>query len=92
MSVKSVINVDLADVWAERGRKNLVRTLTWGDEVAVLKQAASHLEIETVKFEKQDDGTVVIEEGRGVHRAREVIGHQSRRQSCGRATRTSCSR
>ena len=59
MSVKSVINVDLADVWAERGRKNLVRTLTWGDEVAVLKQAATHLEIETLKFEKQDDGTVV---------------------------------
>ena len=59
MGVKSVINVDLADVWAKPGRKELLRTLTWGDEVTVLKQTATNLEIETSKFEKQEDGTVV---------------------------------
>ena len=35
MSVKSVINVDLADVWAEQGRKKFMRSLAWGDEVTV---------------------------------------------------------
>lgn len=58
MAVKSVINVDLADVWAETGRKELLRTLTWGDEVSVLKQTSTHLEIETFQFVKQDDGSV----------------------------------
>jgi beta-lactamase superfamily II metal-dependent hydrolase len=59
MPIKSVINVDLADVWAERGRKRLVRTLAWGDEVSVLKQGAGFLEVETVDFVPQDDGAVL---------------------------------
>ena len=59
MGVKCVINVDLADVWAKRGRKELLRTLTWGDEITVLKQGAAHLEIETSEFQKQDDGAIV---------------------------------
>jgi hypothetical protein len=36
MATKFVINVDLADVWAERNRKKLIRTLAWGDEVDVV--------------------------------------------------------
>lgn len=59
MATKSVINVDLADVWAERGRKKLLRTLTWGDEVTVLKQTSTFLEVETLEFERQDDGAMV---------------------------------
>jgi hypothetical protein len=46
MPVKSVINVDLANVWAEKGRKKLLRTLTWGDEVTVLKQTSKFIEVE----------------------------------------------
>lgn len=34
MAEAQVINVDLADVWAETSRKTLLRTLSWGDEVA----------------------------------------------------------
>lgn len=59
MAVRSVINVDLADVWAQRGRKDLIATLTWGDEVGVLKQTSTFLEVETFAYEKQPDGTVV---------------------------------
>src|SRR5262245_17547396 len=59
MGIKSVINVDLADVWAEKGRKRLLRTLTWGDEVTVVKQGTSAIEVETFEYVKQDDGTVV---------------------------------
>jgi beta-lactamase superfamily II metal-dependent hydrolase len=59
MGTKAVINVDLADVWAERGRKRLLRTLSWGDEVTVLKQAATHLEVQTFEYVPQDDGTVM---------------------------------
>lgn len=59
MVTRAVVNVDLADVWAERGRKRLLRTLTWGDEVTVLKQTSTHLEVETFEFVPQEDGTVV---------------------------------
>jgi beta-lactamase superfamily II metal-dependent hydrolase len=59
MGVRSFIDVDLADVWEEKGRKRLLRTLTWGDEVTVLKQGATAVEIETFEYVKQDDGTVV---------------------------------
>src|SRR5688572_5728176 len=50
MSKKCVINVDLADVWSETGRKKFLRTLAWGDEVAVIKQSSTRIEIETVVF------------------------------------------
>jgi beta-lactamase superfamily II metal-dependent hydrolase len=59
MGVKCVINVDLADVWANKGRKTLLRTLTWGDAVTVLKQTSQFLEVETTEYLKQDDGTIV---------------------------------
>jgi len=47
MSTKCVINVDLADIWGETGRKKFLRTLAWGDEVAVTKQDSTRIEIET---------------------------------------------
>jgi beta-lactamase superfamily II metal-dependent hydrolase len=59
MSQKCVINVDLADVWAERGRKTLLRTLAWGDEVVVVQQSASHVELEFVYFNEQNDGSIL---------------------------------
>jgi hypothetical protein len=38
MKKECVVNVDLADVWAERGRKRLIRTLAWGDQVTVVER------------------------------------------------------
>jgi beta-lactamase superfamily II metal-dependent hydrolase len=61
VGTKSVINVDLADVWAEQGRKKLLRTLTWGDEVTVVKQTSAYLEVESFTYVKQDDGSVISE-------------------------------
>jgi len=59
MSTKSVINVDLADVWGEPGRKKFLRTLAWGDEVAVVNQTSTSIEIETVVFKEQPDGSIL---------------------------------
>ncbi|MGH9202403.1 MAG: MBL fold metallo-hydrolase, partial [Vicinamibacterales bacterium] len=59
MATKCVINVDLADVWSERGRKKLIRTLTWGDEVTLTKEAPTHIEIELLEFQEQSDGSIV---------------------------------
>ena len=59
MSTKCVINVDLADVWGEAGRKKFLRTLAWGDEVSVTKQTSTSIEIETVYFNEQPDGSIL---------------------------------
>lgn len=59
MSAKCVINVDLADVWGEAGRKKFLRTLAWGDEVTVTKQTSTRIEIETVYFNEQSDGSIL---------------------------------
>ena len=59
MGTKCVINVDLADVWAEAGRKKFVRTLAWGDEVTVNKQTSTSLEVESVYFNEAADSSIV---------------------------------
>lgn len=59
MSTKCVINVDLADVWGEAGRKKFLRTLAWGDEVSVTKQTSTSIAIETVYFNEQPDGSIL---------------------------------
>lgn len=59
MSTRCVIDVDLADVWSEVGRRKLLRTLGWGDEVRVLRRTSTHLEIETVQFEASSDGSIL---------------------------------
>jgi beta-lactamase superfamily II metal-dependent hydrolase len=59
MSTKQVINVDLADVWGERGRKKFLRTVAWGDEVTVTGQTSKSVEIETVYFNEQADGSIL---------------------------------
>lgn len=59
MGSRCFINVDLADVWATNERKQLLRTLAWGDEVTVTSQTTTSIEIETVTFEAQPDGSVL---------------------------------
>ena len=59
MAGTHVINVDLADVWAEKGRKGLIRTLSWGDEVSVINQTSKHVEIALTTFDEQPDGSVI---------------------------------
>ena len=59
MSTQCVINVDLADVWAEAGRKKFIRTIAWGDEVTVTAQTSTNIEIETVSFNEQPDGSIL---------------------------------
>ena len=59
MSQKCVINVDLVDVWGQTGRKQFLRTLAWGDEVTVSSQTAARIEIETVYFNEQPDGSIL---------------------------------
>ena len=57
--MQCVINVDLADVWDERGRKSLRRTVAWGDEITVTDQKATHLEVEVTSFKTQPDGSLL---------------------------------
>lgn len=60
MAGTHVIDVDLADVWSATGKdRDLLRTLAWGDEVTVIKQTATHLEIELTDFEEKPDGSIV---------------------------------
>ncbi|MBP8155316.1 MAG: MBL fold metallo-hydrolase [Nitrospira sp.] len=56
-----VLNVDLADVWEERGRKKLIRTVAWGDEVTVLKVTSTYIEVSTTVFRKKPDGSILPE-------------------------------
>ena len=59
MSTKCVVNVDLADVWAEQSRKKFLRTLAWGDEVSVTSVTSARIEVETVYFNEQPDGSIL---------------------------------
>ncbi|MGE3772797.1 MAG: ComEC/Rec2 family competence protein [Gammaproteobacteria bacterium] len=59
MASRCVVDVDLVDVWAAPGRRDYRRTLAWGDEVLVRKRSATQLEVETVRFETQADGSVL---------------------------------
>jgi hypothetical protein len=65
VATRCAINVDLADVWLVQGRKKLLRTVAWGDEVTLLKQASTHVEIEVTVFREEADGSVVPEKATG---------------------------
>jgi hypothetical protein len=58
-AIQCTINVDLADVWRKPGRKELIRTVAWGDEITVLAETTDHLEVEVVYHDEQPDGSVV---------------------------------
>ena len=56
----SVLNVDLADVFAKPDRDSeLLTTLAWGDAVEVEEVTAGYVRISTVRFEKKPDGSIV---------------------------------
>ena len=59
MSTPAVIKVDLADVWKASDRKELIRTLAWGDFVTVLRATSTFLEVELTDFVEQADGSVL---------------------------------
>ena len=59
MATRSVINVDLAEVYAKPNRKGFMHTLAWGDAVEVLETTEKHLRIKTVRFEKKSDGSIL---------------------------------
>ncbi|MEP7153531.1 MAG: MBL fold metallo-hydrolase [Nitrospira sp.] len=61
MPEQAVLNVDLAVVWAERGRKKFIRTIAWGDEVTLLKQLSTHLEVGITVFRQKPDGSILPE-------------------------------
>ena len=61
MGKACVLNVDLADVWEQRGRKKFIRTIAWGDEVSVLNETSTHIEISTAVFRRQPDGGTLPE-------------------------------
>jgi beta-lactamase superfamily II metal-dependent hydrolase len=59
VSEERVIDVDLADVWDDAGRKKLRRTLAWGDQVTVVAQTTKHIQVEFAYFVAQKDGSVL---------------------------------
>ena len=58
MAAKHVVNVDLAKVFRTADRKGLLRILTWGAPVEVIKVTTKHVEVKTVDFETLPDGTI----------------------------------
>ncbi len=59
MSEKCVINVDLADLGGQNDRKDFIRTLGWGDCVTVTKKTSTSIQVETVAFDEQSDGSIL---------------------------------
>ncbi len=59
MAIQSVINVDLADIFAQPNRKDYLHTLAWGDYVNVLETTATNIRISTVKYEEKEDGSIL---------------------------------
>ena len=59
MAIKSVINVDLADVFARPNRQDFLHTLAWGDYVDVIETTTANIRISTVKYEEQQDGSIL---------------------------------
>jgi beta-lactamase superfamily II metal-dependent hydrolase len=56
---KSVIDVDLADLYAKPDRKGYLYTLGWGDYVTVEETTSKHLRVRTVRYEEKDDGSIL---------------------------------
>ncbi|KLK93804.1 competence protein [Microvirga vignae] len=59
MGRSHVINVDLADVWSDPERTKLLRTLAWGDQVSVVGQTESYIEVEFKRFQETPDGSIL---------------------------------
>ena len=65
MAAKHVVNVDLVDVWADKDRKALLRTLAWGDAVTVVTETAAFVEIDLTTFDEAPDGSIVATKATG---------------------------
>lgn len=59
MATKSVINIDLANVYSTPNRKGFLHTMAWGDYVDVDEITSKHVKINTVKFETKPDGSIL---------------------------------
>jgi beta-lactamase superfamily II metal-dependent hydrolase len=59
MAMHAVIDVDLAEVYAQPGRKEYLHTLAWGDYVDVLETTDAHVRIRSVKYQAQPDGSIL---------------------------------
>ncbi|HEV2764897.1 MAG TPA: MBL fold metallo-hydrolase, partial [Pyrinomonadaceae bacterium] len=46
-----------ANVFEQPNKKGFLRTMSWGDQVEVLKVTPEHVEVRVFKFEEQEDGT-----------------------------------
>lgn len=57
MAANHVIDVDLANVYQQPNKKGFLRTMSWGDQVEVLKVTPEHVEVRVFRFEQQEDGT-----------------------------------
>ena len=58
MDAQHILNVDLAAVYSTASKQGFIRTLAWGDDVAVLKQTPKHLEIGLRMFTTLPDGSI----------------------------------
>ena len=65
MVARHTINVDLAKVFASPTGRGFLTTLAWGDPVEVLHVAPEHVEIRTVRFVQQPDGSILPEPASG---------------------------
>lgn len=68
MAEQAVIDVDLAQVYADKARKKLLRTLAWGDEITVVGKGDGSLKVEFVRY-KSENGSVVADKETGYIKA-----------------------
>lgn len=59
MAKQCVLNVDLAEVLTKPQDGKFMHMIAWGDVVTVDKVTTKHLEITTVSFVEQDDGSIL---------------------------------
>jgi hypothetical protein len=59
MAKQFVLNVDLAGVFKTSDRKGFMNMAAWGDVLRVKKITSKHIEIETVQFDVQNDGSIL---------------------------------
>jgi beta-lactamase superfamily II metal-dependent hydrolase len=58
MAGRTVLNVDLAKVWANEDGTGFLRTLAWGDAVEVVRVTKDFVEVKTTRFDPQPDGSI----------------------------------
>ena len=91
MAQKHVINVDLADVWAAKQRKNLQRTLAWGDKVAVTDRTAQSSR-SALRRSKKRRWQHSSNDDQRLYQAVAKFGHQGSRRGHSEEARTRSSR